>query len=108
MEHVRLYRDIDLAWAAGLLEGEGCFTIHSKKHPYILVDMCDKDVIEKLHTIFPFGNVRGPYRHKDRPDNKDRWRFDAYGPKARHIILHLFPYMGSRRKQRMQQLMELE
>jgi hypothetical protein len=108
MAHANLYKETDLAWAAGLIEGEGCFTIHSKRHPYLILDMTDKDVIEKLHSIFPFGNIRGPYRHKTRPEYKDRWRFDAYGPKARHIIINIFPYMCSRRKAKMKELMELE
>ena len=107
MEPANLYKEVDLAWAAGLIGGEGCFTIHSKKHPYLLLDTTDKDVVEKLYSIFPFGNIRGPYKHKTRPDYKDRWRFDAYGPKARNIMLYIYPYMCSRRKKKISELMEL-
>lgn len=103
---VRLYKETDLAWAAGLIEGEGCFTLHSKRHPYLLVDMTDKDVLEKLHSIFPFGNIRGPYLHKNKPKHKPRWRFDAFGPKCRHIMLHIFPYLCSRRKSKINELLQ--
>jgi hypothetical protein len=99
-------KSTDIAWAAGLIEGEGCFTVHSKKHPYLLLDMCDKDVIERLHSIFPYGNVRGPYLSK-KPNHKPRWRFDAFGPKCRRIILDIYPYMCKRRKERINELMEL-
>lgn len=105
MVHARL---VDVAWAAGLIEGEGCFTIHSKKHPYLLVDMCDKDVIDKLHKIFPCGTVRGPYHNKNKPNHKPRWRFDAFGPKCRNIVLEVYPYMCARRRARIDELMELK
>lgn len=107
MELVRLYKDTDIAWAAGLIEGEGCFTLHSKKHPYLLIDMCDLDIIQKLYNIFPFGNVRGPYTNKKKPEHKPRWRFDAYGPKCRHIMMHVYPYLGSRRKAKIDELLNI-
>lgn len=101
-----MYKETDLAWAAGLIEGEGCFTLHSKKHPYLLVDMCDKDVIERLKTVFPFGNIRGPYISKKKPTHKPRWRFDAFGGKARHIMIYLYPYLCERRRAKINELME--
>ena len=99
--------DTAIAWAAGLIEGEGCFTLHSKKHPYLLVDSTDKDVIEKLHTVFPFGSVRGPYTNSKRPQHKPRWRFDAYGPKCRNIMMSIYPYLCSRRKAKINELLEI-
>ena len=106
VEAVNLYKETDLAWAAGLIEGEGCFTLHSKKHPYFLLDMTDKDVLEKFQSIFPFVTLRGPYYHKDRPQYKPRWRIDAFGPKCRHIILQTYKYYGIRRRTCIDQLLE--
>lgn len=89
----------DIAWAAGLIEGEGCFTWHSAgKHPYFLMDMADKDVLEDFQQVFPFVNLRGPYTNKKKPLNKDRYRVDAFGPKAIQIMKAIYPYMGIRRK----------
>lgn len=105
---MKLYKETDLAWAAGLIEGEGCFTLHSKRHPYLLIDMADKDVIEKLHSIFPFGNFRGPYYHKNKPHYKPRWRFDAFGAKCRNIMIYLYPYFGTRRKAKINELLQYE
>lgn len=98
--------ELEIAWAAGLLEGEGCFTIHTG-HPYILIDMTDKDVIEKLLTVFPIGTMRGPYVHHKRPQYKPRWRFDAFGTKAVPILKVLRPFMGDRRGNRIDELLEL-
>lgn len=86
-------------WAAGLIEGEGCFTWHSDgKHPYFLMDMTDKDVLEDFQIVFPFVTLRGPYTHKNKPLHKARYRVDAFGPKAILIMKAVYPYMGIRRK----------
>lgn len=97
--------NLEVAWAAGLLEGEGCFTSHTSA-PYILLDMTDKDVIEKLHSVFPSGNIRGPYTHKTKPHNKPRWRFDAFGRKAKEIMEIVRPFMGQRRGAKIDELLE--
>ena len=53
--------NIEVAWAAGLLEGEACFDIRKSnalvrdpdnKHCRIIVEMKDLDVLEKLQKIF--------------------------------------------------------
>lgn len=99
--------EVKIAWAAGIIEGEGCFTEHSGL-PYILVDMTDKDVILRLHEVFPSGNVRGPYTHKTKPHNKPRWRFDVFGSKAIPVMKTLLPYMGERRTEKISQLLQLK
>lgn len=97
--------DTDIAWAAGLIEGEGCFTLHSKYHPYFLLDMCDLDVLQKFQSIFPEASLRGPYYHKDRPTQKARWRVDAFGPKCITIMTSVLPYMGLRRREKINELL---
>jgi hypothetical protein len=94
----------DIAWAAGLIEGEGCFTLHSGKHPYFLLDMCDKDVLEKFQTIFPESNLRGPYRNNKKSYHKDRFRVDAFGDRAFKIMFAVYPYMCNRRQQKIREL----
>lgn len=59
----------DLAWLAGLLEGEGCFGIFMKTsttgEPYptfrITLKMCDEDVVSRAHHITGLGRVTGPF-----------------------------------------------
>lgn len=96
-----------VTWAAGLIEGEGCFTLHSKNHPYFLLDMCDKDVLERFKEVFPYTNLRGPYFHKKRPENKPRYRVDAFGPKAYAIMVAVYPFLHSRRKAKIEELLVL-
>lgn len=52
--------EVSIAWASGLIEGEGCFTRHSQSlAPYFLMDMADKDVLEHFQKVFPNTNLRG-------------------------------------------------
>lgn len=101
--------DLEIAWAAGLIEGEGCFTLHSKYHPYFILDMCDLDTLEKFQGIFPFSNLRGPYTdvRKGHAHYKPRYRVDAFGPKAIEIMKAVFPFMGKRRQEKITELLEI-
>lgn len=95
----------DIAWAAGLIEGEGCFTLHSDmKRPYFLLDMTDKDVLERFQEVFPNTNLRGPYKHKNKEHHKPRWRVDAYGDACVYIMQSVYPYMFTRRKEKIDEL----
>jgi hypothetical protein len=39
----------DLAWLAGLLEGEGCF--HFTRTAYVVISMTDEDIIERAASL---------------------------------------------------------
>lgn len=95
-----------IIWAAGLIEGEGCFTLHSKNHPYFLLDMTDKDVVYSIKNIFPFLNLRGPYKREGRV-NKDIWRVDAFGPKCYALMIMVYPFLHLRRQQKIRDLIDL-
>lgn len=99
------YRE-KVIWAAGLIEGEGCFTLHSKNHPYFLLDMCDRDVLETFHSVFPFTNFRGPYTNPKKPKHKPRYRIDAFGPKAYALMAAVYPFLLSRRQAKIKDLFE--
>jgi hypothetical protein len=53
-------RDEEIAWAAGLFEGEGTFTWDYGR-AQLRVKMTDLDVLEKLLDIWSVGKVYGPY-----------------------------------------------
>jgi|SRR6185369_2741093 len=40
----------EIAWVAGIIEGEGCIRFNGT--PKITIKMCDKDIIERLAKIF--------------------------------------------------------
>jgi hypothetical protein len=79
---------IQLAWAAGLYEGEG--TVRRQ----LEIEMTDKDVITKFRDIMDCGYVT----YRERPGVKPTWRWRV-GNKhdvARCLTLML-PFFGNRR-----------
>lgn len=88
---------VDIAWAAGLFEGEGCVHVAKRDGRINLsMQMTDLDVLEKFCRI-----VGG---HEPRPvarpgNNKPVWRWtassDAYVVRFRDVI---GPHLGARRK----------
>ena len=44
-------KTIDIAWLAGLLEGEGCFLVIRGKYPAIAVGMTDEDIIRRVAVM---------------------------------------------------------
>lgn len=68
-----------LAWAAGLVDGEGWFGINHNKpqktgvrvygHPTLSVAQCDRRVLDKLQNALAIGKVGGPYKKKTEHHN---------------------------------------
>src|SRR6266851_166503 len=96
--------EIELAWLAGLLEGEGSFGFGVIKRPdrqsdtsYIRVrlSMTDHDVIQRAANLTG-APVCGPYRGKSGKD-KPIWCADVPGYKAEIIMRQILPFMGERR-----------
>lgn len=97
-----------IAWCAGLFEGEGCFST-SGYDPYIYflmtMKMTDEDVIRKFHEIVTVGKVR---RHHP-PSNKDRqvqWHWYVGSAAAENLGWMLLPHLGNRRRARFIEVLE--
>lgn len=93
--------EIDLAWLAGLLEGEGYFgTINNRvsgkiyRYPRIGVAMTDRDVIEKVAALW------GTKIQTLKPRGVSKltsYRITLVGSRALEWMKLVLPYMGSRR-----------
>jgi hypothetical protein len=57
--------ELDIAWAAGLFEGEGTI-VDSTGSVQLRVKMTDLDVLEKLFDVFGVGGIYGPYESGSR------------------------------------------
>ena len=74
-----MWNPIDLAWAAGLFEGEGCFTFQGSKKARTRggrlgkaqLSMTDEDVVRKFHTIMGFGSLREQKAEKRTDTNRN-------------------------------------
>lgn len=101
-----LNKDTDLAWAAGLFEGEGSFmarvmnsgtrAIVKRRCLHMCLSTTDEDVVRRFNEVVGIGYVVGPLRHKN-TTHKDYWRWEVAGKKAEALADRLSPYLGERR-----------
>lgn len=96
----------DIAWAAGLFEGEGSFSWHKIKTRKdslkiaAVLSMTDKDVVEKFCRIVGFGRVKGPYQPQP-IGRKERWVWEVQNFSEVLKTIDLFlPFLGERRTEK--------
>jgi hypothetical protein len=100
-----------LAWAAGLFEGEGCFNTHQRRMKWSVqarLAMTDKDVIRRFAAIMGLGQVHGPRHTKGQPDWKPvfEWYVQA-APDVLKVIDLLSPWLGARRSAKAAEVREI-
>ena len=84
-----------IAWAAGLIEGEGTICVKSRGGVYVGVSMTDEDVVRRIHYIAEIGTVTMPKKIENR---KQVWTWRA--AKRSEVVAFiklLRPHMGIRR-----------
>ena len=88
--------ELEIAWAAGLFEGEGCISHSTKNQPRLYIGMTDKDIIERFVEIVDCGKITTRIR-KD-PKHKAQWIWQIQKASEVCRILTMFlPYLGQRR-----------
>jgi hypothetical protein len=90
----------DIAWAAGLFEGEGTVgtqeTAERIRVRFALA-MTDEDVVRRFRRILGVGHVNGPNWHKG--STKPQWRWSATKRADVAIVSDLlYPFLGERRR----------
>ena len=99
--------EAEIAWAAGLFEGEGsCFVSRRQDRPVVRIGMtmrmADRDVVERFHRIVGVGQFTGPIVHIRKTDGKRlkdvfEWRTGSW-----HVINDLYvlfkPWLADRRR----------
>src|SRR5665647_382263 len=96
--------NVEVAWVAGLLEGEGCFSLKRSGASYINCAMTDEDVIRKLYGLIGYGTI---IKSRLLPNRKQVWvwRMGAR-EEVEEICRLLLPLMGTRRAARIQDLLD--
>lgn len=103
--------DVDIAWMAGLLEGEGSFGLDKRSKqryekstsppgPYIKISMTDEDVIQKMAQL-----VNKTYYSPTRLTAKNKQVYILHiGDRETLLVLlpRLFPHLGKRRQAQVQ------
>ena len=107
--------DQELAWLAGLLEGEGAFMIHWKvssagvRYPTFAVacNLCDGDVLERVARVANVGTFSGPHPPQN-PKHSPFWRWAVRKRKdVAALCAKLLPMMGTRRSAKIREILSL-
>jgi len=105
---VKEFDPVLVAWAAGLIEGEGCFLVRARRrskfdgttqvYGLVRVVMTDRDVLERLYDLFGGVTVR-EYRNTQGLGKKQlyRWQISKRADVLSVCDL-LYPLMGERRR----------
>lgn len=103
-------KEIELAWAAGLFDGEGCVCISKTKpkkltwsYKYglnVSIGMTHKETVKNLHRLFG-----GTYREVPPPSADKNWalqyRWRINEKQAKSFILAILPYSFTKKEQLM-------
>ena len=106
--------DPNLTWAAGLIEGEGCFILSKDKRSNhhktaIQVEMTDKDVLEKLQRTLGGTIIESNYPSKFKrfPNAKPSWRWYIHKQKDLFdVLIKIMPFLNKRRLERAKELFD--
>ena len=85
----------DLAWAGGLIDGEGCITIHSGTVK-LDVQSTSRITIETLHRLFDGKCAVESRRAKS---GRTVFKWSMYGKRACALLSRIIPYMVEKKKQ---------
>jgi len=100
----------DIAWAAGLFEGEGsisCYPIKCRVNSIrtdVSLASTDKDVIDKFCQIVGAGDVKGP---REYPRRKPiyYWQVQNFRD-CMYVLGQIYDYLGERRKAKADEMLE--
>lgn len=102
-------KNSDIAWAAGLFEGEGSMYPYrdsktGRLYPRLDLASTDEDVVRRFSRIVDGRAVYGPIQ---RGEKKPFWRWQATGGPAKKALALFAPYLGERRTARMHEVLAL-
>jgi hypothetical protein len=85
---------ITLGWAAGFLEGEGCFPVSSRTTSTITANQKESEPLQRLQKMF---GGRLYWRASGGTYGIHEWHI--FGPTARGVMMTLYPLMSPRRRE---------
>lgn len=94
----------DIAWLAGLLEGEGSFG-HIGNCLTVQLTMTDRDIVERAGKLCGYTNITE--RKRREAHHKTQYGWQVSGAKAERVMRLILPFMGERRSQKIKELLPL-
>lgn len=95
-----MLRSIDVAWAAGFMEGEGNFT--GAKHAASLqvsAGQVQREPLERLHRLFGGSISHVPASTSHNRNKQASWTWLICGPRAVEVSLTLYVLMSLKRRE---------
>ena len=111
------HTDFELGWIVGILEGEGCFSVLRQirrnrtqyyEYPRVTLSMTDKDVVQSFKDILGISqNIHTWEQTGERLKRGHRtlYSLSVMGDTAEAIMLSVAEHMHSRRKSRIQEIL---
>lgn len=90
-------KDTDIAWAAGLFEGEGTFGFSNGVAKRVVIQMTDLDILTRMQDLF--GGSVAPVK-KRQEHWKDCWIWTLGPEPAYTFTKQILPFLGERRSAR--------
>lgn len=95
----------DIAWIAGLFEGEGSFGNRNGSSPGMYLQMTDRDVVERAAKILGV-DVQRPYKPRGKATYKQVYGLAVCGSHAIGWMQTIWILMGRRRRERIRQIVK--
>ena len=95
----------EVAWAAGIFEGEGSFYLQrnksSSRAPIVILKvlMADEDIIKRLPAATGVGHTGGPFYDQRNEAYKPMWQWITYGSNAYAVVRLFWSWLGQRRRE---------
>jgi LAGLIDADG endonuclease len=89
----------EYAWAAGFIDGEGCFSLHSNQRVRLSVVQHDLRPLKKLQTIIG-GSICGPHGPYSNGSTTPRWTLSMGAQKQlTEQVQMLWPYLSEPKRE---------
>ena len=89
----------DIAWLAGILEGEGSFGLTNKgKSPAIWLGMTDSDIVERVRVLIDPSKSINLFKDIRKEGYKTSYRVTFNGSRAVEWMMTIYSFMSVRRQ----------
>jgi hypothetical protein len=101
--------EVETAWLAGLIEGEGCIWVQKWTHrgryayPGLRLAMTDEDVVRKAHTMSGVGTFRR-WHPPSFSQHQPQWVWTVLGVRAFEVCDQVYPHLGERRRAKIDEI----
>lgn len=105
---------MDIGWAAGLIEGEGCIVVSDSvrnggpsRTLRLSIEMTDLDVLQKFCSFFPTARLSKRTVKFKNPAHRDRYIVHLTGSPMAGLLMTIYPLMSERRKAKIEEAIAL-